>query len=72
VQHVPAADGEAVNRRDDRLGDGVDRLVDVDDRQHLRLVERGDIRVLAANAEEPLTGAGEDRRAQRRVEPEVL
>jgi hypothetical protein len=70
VQDVAATHREAVDGRDDRLGHRVDQFVDVDDRQHVRVVERGHLVVLAADAEELLPRAGEHGHAQLRVAAE--
>src|SRR3954470_2716619 len=74
VQHVPAADGQAVDRGDDRLGDVADQLVQVADLEHAALrgavVARiGTLLDLAAGAERLLAGSDENDRLDASVRP---
>ena len=74
VQHVPAADGDAVDGGDDRLGDVPDQLVQVADLEHAALggpVVPG-LRPLldvTAGAERLLPLAGQDHHLHRLVGP---
>src|SRR3954447_9230472 len=74
VQHVPPADGQAVDRGDDRLGDVADQLVQVADLEHaaLRRPIVAGLRALlhvAAGAEGLLPRPGQDDRLDAPVRP---
>ena len=74
VQHVAAADRDAVDRGDDRLGDVADQPVQVADLEQAALGRAvvaglGALLQVAAGAERLLAGAGEDDRRRRRCPP---
>ena len=74
VQHVPAADRQAVDRRDDRLGDVADQPVQVADLEQAALGRAvvaglGPLLDVAAGAERLVARAGEDHRLHAVVGP---
>lgn len=74
MEHVAAADGDAVDRRDDGLGDVADEFVQVADLEHAALggaVVAGlrSLLDVAARAERLLPRTGEDDRLHRVVGP---